>query len=89
MICVITLEEAKASYPYRFTMEHVPHWATKERSDGTFYAPQYASDKEWYDKSAFPGENGIPEEDDHCESWNQTWPLGKSLKEPYRCEAKS
>ena len=80
----IPLDVAQALFPYRFTLEHVPHWANLERSDGTFYAPQYASDLEWYQNTVFPGEGHIFEDEDFCESRNPSWPLGKALTEPMR-----
>lgn len=87
----VSFERAKALYVHRYTMEHVPAWVqcgTLTGDDGvpTFYAPQYASDREWYDNTVFPGEPDFPEWQDnwHCYSRNQTWPLGKSLSQPYK-----
>lgn len=79
----ITLAEAQRLYINRFTLEHVPTWATKQRPSGTYPAPQYASDAEWYANSIFPGEPGVHGNRKHCESYDQTWPLGISLDAPY------
>lgn len=77
-----TLQQARNQYPHRFTCEHVPQWARKVRPDGTFYAPQYATDAEWYANTVFP-EEGFPACRDHCYSARQTWPLGHALPTPY------
>ena len=55
----ITLAQAQAAYPHRFTLEHKPQWAKDQRVDGSYYAPQYSSDAEWYERTYFPGEAGI------------------------------
>jgi hypothetical protein len=84
-----TLAQARADYPHRYTMEHVPAWAMRRPCDsgGTetrYYAPQFRSDQEWYENTIFP-EEGRPEtEDDHCYTSGQTWPLGQWLDSPYR-----
>lgn len=74
----ISLAAAKAQYPHRYTAEHVPAWAKEPLSLGRFYAPQYASDAEWYENTAFPGEANCYAAD-HCVSNWQTWPHGKWL----------
>lgn len=90
----LSFEEAKRRYVHRFTMEHVPSWACERPCDsgGTatwYYAPQYRTDKEWYDNTAFPGEpehilgarhNGC------CDSRNPSWPIGQQLAQPYRVQ---
>lgn len=82
-----TLEQAKAKYVHRFTMEHIPEWARKPVEPGKFYAPQYRSDAEWYAHTVFPGE---PEyvamfgrARSHCYTKEATWPLGHWLDRPY------
>jgi hypothetical protein len=79
----ISFEAAKAQFVHRFTMEHVPAWALEKRPDGTFYAPQYRTDREWYDSTLFRGESTLAGRD-HCFSSGQTWPLGKALSAPFR-----
>jgi hypothetical protein len=74
-------------------MEHVPVWARKRPvdDDGTatwYYAPQYRTDREWYENTVFPGEvregySVIPGSK-QCYSYRLTWPLGQKLDEPYR-----
>jgi hypothetical protein len=78
-----TFEQAKAKYVNRFTMEHVPAWAKKPMANGKYYAPQYESDAEWYASTLFPGEPGHHNGKNHCQSSNQTWPLGQFLDAPY------
>lgn len=82
----ITFEQAKSRYVHRFTMQHIPAWAREVREDGSYYAPQYRSDKEWYELTKFPGEDGIPKREKFCQSNGQTWPLGKSLANPFKAE---
>lgn len=80
-----SFEEAKRKYLNRFTMEHVPQWAKEPVNfRGDYYAPQFKSDKEWYENTKFPGEPGGPNKNSrHCES-TPTWPLGKAfLKAPF------
>lgn len=81
----ITLEQACNQYPHRYTLQYLPCWARKPHYSETtkefigYYMPQYASDAEWYDNTMFPGEGGIRKNEKHCESNNQTWPLGKGF----------
>lgn len=80
----LSFKEACASYVHRFTMDHVPNWAKEQRPDGSYYAPQYRSDQEWYDNTLFPPHKfSISKEDTSCYSTNQTWPLGNALGKPY------
>lgn len=67
-------------------MEYVPKWAKRPANNGKYYAPQYASDKEWYDSTVFPGEGNIISKAKYCESNNPTWPLGQWLDKPYTKE---
>lgn len=83
-----TFEKAKSRYVHRFTMEHVPQWANSRPvdHDGTearYYAPQFASDREWYDNTKFPGEAGWLGQGSDCYTTGQTWPLGNWLDRPY------
>jgi hypothetical protein len=84
----ISFDHARSEYKNRFTCEHVPAWSSQSlREQGgdsdLFCAPQYKTDKEWYDNTDFPGENGNDLR--HCcVSRNQSWPMGKSLTAPYR-----
>lgn len=78
----MSFDRACASFVHRYTMEHKPAWASKPCSDGKFYAPQYATDREWYDNTTFPGEPGHLG-DDHAYSTGQTWPLGIFLDAPF------
>lgn len=76
--------DACRMYVHRHTMEHVPEWAREQRPDGTYYAPQYRTDREWYDRTKFPGEPEHIGDRKHCYSSDQTWPFGTSLNQPYR-----
>lgn len=80
----LSFEQAKAKYVHRYTMEHVPQWAKEPAPNGKHYAPQYSTDREWYDNTFFPGENGIEANDRHCRSDKQSWPLGQWLDTPYK-----
>lgn len=75
----ISFEAACAQYPYRFTMEHVPHWAQHPViGDPTkFYAPQFRTDREWYENSQFFSFGP-------CYTVNESWPLGQWLDKPYK-----
>jgi hypothetical protein len=74
-----SFQDACLTYVHRFTMEHVPEWATRPRPSGGYYAPQYRSDREWYDRTIFPGESGHFTGPDACYSRDETWPLGRVL----------
>lgn len=83
----LTLDQARARYPHRFTMDYSPRWA-KEPFEagplaGKYPAPQYASDLEWYENTVFPGEPGLHGNCKHCQSGRPTWPLGLTLTLPY------
>lgn len=81
----LTFEQACAKFRQRFTMEHVPGWALEPRADGTHYAPQYSSDREWYDRTFFYGEHYLAGKR-HCHSTFPSWPLGVRLAEPFHVE---
>ena len=80
----MTFNEAKRCYPHRFTMEHTPQWAGKVREDGTYYAPQYRTDREWFENTVFPPSHPLGPGETSCYSTGATWPLGQSLSSPYR-----
>lgn len=81
----LSFTEACAQYVHRFTMEHVPAWALKPMDNGKYYAPQFRTDREWYENTSFYGEPGYigSSSTPHCYTTGQTWPLGKSLSQPY------
>ena len=80
----LSFEDACRRYVNRFTKDHVPSWALKPiNTEGTeFPAPQYRSDKEWYENTEFMGE-GTTATRKYCRSMNQSWPCGKVLPRPY------
>jgi hypothetical protein len=85
----ISFETACARYPMRYTMEHKPEWAKLPcpgKTAPAFYAPQYATDREWYERTKFPGERGYPfgERETQCYSTGQTWPRGQWLEEEFK-----
>ena len=82
-----SFKQAKRLYTDRFTMEHAPDWAAAPIGENYYYAPQYRTDREWFDNSVFPGEYGFPSGTTHYQSFNPSWPLGKRLEEPYRVNA--
>lgn len=79
----ISFEQAKARFVHRFTMDFVPAWADKVH-DGKYYAPQFASDREWYENTKFKGELGWLGVGHGCYTTGQTWPMGRWLPRPYR-----
>lgn len=92
MARVISFEQAKARYIHRFTMEHVPAWSRLRPCDqgGTetwFCAPQFRTDREWYDNTLFPGEGHVGKRETHCYTTGHTFPLGIRLDQPYRRSA--
>lgn len=89
MARTISFQEAKAKYPYRYTAEHVPAWALKpefHENSKTFsyYAPQFKTDREWYENTIFPGEQGHDGVGDACITRNQKWPFGIWLDKPFK-----
>lgn len=79
----LSLDIAKAQYVNRYTLEHVPQWARARcEGNGRAYAPQFRTDSEWYDNTTFPGEGDLSGRSEHCETRNQTWPLGQWLARP-------
>lgn len=84
----MTLERAKAIYVHRYTMEHIPEWAKKPANNGMYYAPQFASDEEWYKNTLFPPHNPLGPKVTDCFTTGQTWPLGKWLNKPMSLKTK-
>ncbi len=82
----ISFEQACSLYTLRFTLEHVPPWGRRpSAATGLFYAPNYVSDREWYDNTLFPGDtypNG--ERVKFAQSRHHTFPLGRWLTAPYQ-----
>lgn len=74
--------EACQKYIDRYTMEHVPKGVTEPAPNGLYYAPHYATDREWYNATVFPPHNVLHRSD--CHSTKQTWPLGYWLDRPYQ-----
>lgn len=63
-------EKAKRMFRHRYTCEHIPRWAIAEAKKRRYYAPQYRTDREWFDNTVFtPGSR-------YCESSNASFPLG-------------
>lgn len=84
----LSFEEAKSRYVNRYTREHVPSWAKSRPCDhgGTesrYYAPQFRTDREWYDNTRFYGELGHIGRKADCFTTGQTWPLGQWLNKPF------
>ena len=77
----MTFEQAKAAYVHRYTMEHVPAWARRPAPNGKFYAPQFRTDREWFEATLFPPAN--PFHKRNCHTGNQSWPLGQWLDKPF------
>lgn len=80
----MSFKAACQKYIHRFTMEHIPNWATQPGPEvGKYYAPQFKTDREWYENTRFPPEP-ICSGSDYCYTSGQTWPLGEWLDKPYR-----
>jgi hypothetical protein len=83
-----TFKEACATYVHRFTMEHVPEWTQRPAPNGTYYAPHFETDREWYANTVFPSETDHPDHAltsrNHCYTSGETWPLGRSLPSAYQ-----
>lgn len=78
-----TLAQARAQFTNRFAAEHVPAWARQQAPNGRYYAPQYASDADWYAHTLFNGEHPLAARGE-CFSTEPTWPLGKWLDAPHK-----
>ncbi|WP_128560895.1 hypothetical protein [Methylobacterium crusticola] len=79
-------EQACGIYVYRFTAQNVPSWAAGG-CYGKFYAPQFLTDREWYDSTLFPGEDehlATGPRTNRYRTTGQTWPFGQWLDEPFR-----
>lgn len=78
-------DEVLRRFVHRFTCDHVPSWALRRRPDGSYYAPQFASDEEWLANTVVrTRRDGWPDERfGSCETSGQVWPLGQSLAAPY------
>lgn len=70
-------DEAKASYPHRYTRDHVPEWAKGLRPCGRPYPVHFDSDSDWLANTLFPvtKKGRIANRPQHCQS-NPTWPDG-------------
>ena len=82
----ISFRDACRQYVNRFTLDHVPQWARAPYYHTTAkqyvgYAPHFASDREWYDATRFPGEEGHHEIGSDCYTSGHTWPLGEGFLE--------
>ena len=66
-------------------MEYVPYWARVPCENGKYYAPQFRTDREWYENTKFPEESEFPfpGTKGQCYTTDQTWPLGLWLDEAY------
>ena len=82
MARTVSFTEACQRFTNRYTMEHVPGWARQPMPNGKYYAPQFRSDREWYDNTLFKGEHEMADAK-HC--WTQKWtfPLGLFLETPF------
>ena len=74
----LSFAEACARYPHRYTVDHIPAHVRNRQPNGLFLAPQYASDREWYDRTLFNGESPLADAS-YCHSVNQSWPFGQWL----------
>lgn len=78
----VSFDQAVLKSPHRFTLEHIPAWADLQREDGMYYAPQYSSDREWYERTLFGTERLTDPRTRYMTDFSATWPLGQSLSSP-------
>lgn len=78
----LTFDQACARYVHRYTMEHVPAWVRTPSPNGKYYAPQFKTDREWYEKTKFHGESEIADKH-HCYTSGESWPMGQWLNAPF------
>lgn len=84
MTRTLSFDEARARFTNRYTADHVPAWARNMNpGNGKFYAPQFASDREWYENTRFYGEPDHIGRRDECYSVGATWPHGQWLAQPF------
>ena len=84
----MNFEKAKVQFPHRYTMEHIPAWASKPLPNGKYPAPQYKTDREWFKNTEFYDPKK-PVSEQHatknsCYSKNLSWPMGLYLDKPLR-----
>lgn len=98
----LSFEDACRKYVHRYTMEHVPAWSQRRPVDDNctdnsedsfkYYAPHFRTDKEWYEHTLFPGDDGYPfpprTRRFGAYTVGQTWPLGLRLDKPYTRQSK-
>ncbi len=75
----MTFKQAKSRYVHRYTREHIPSWAKTPAPNGKLYAPQFASDREWFENTVFPPNHPLGKKETDCYTSRQTWPLGQWL----------
>lgn len=81
----VSFEQAKRDFPDRYTVDNVPQWARKPAPNGRYFAPHYASDREWYESQIFPGEPGLHGNARQCKQVRrETLPMGKWLDAPLK-----
>jgi hypothetical protein len=78
----LSFDAACRQYVHRFTMEHVPQWALMPFRNGRYPAPQFRSDREWYEHTQFFPEPMATRR--YCHTTGHTWPLGTALDQPYQ-----
>lgn len=80
----ITLEQAKKKFTDRFTLDHVPVWASKPcaRAGGKYPGPHYNTDAEWYAKAEFIGYLTKAQRK-YVRENKPSYPMGKWLDKPY------
>lgn len=83
----MSFEEACRRYVHRYTVDHFPQWAKKPVvPEGMgrirFYAPQWRSDREWYEYHLFPPHNPFSKTSCHA-TRVPTFPMGLWLSDPW------
>ena len=78
-------EEVLRRFTNRFTCDHVPAWACKKQPDGSYPAPQFATDEEWLSNTIVRTrkDGQLDLRPSTGKTSGETWPLGKTLDQPY------
>ncbi len=74
----LSFTEACTRYVNRYTVDHIPAYVRNRQPNGLFLAPQYASDREWYECTLFAGESPLANAR-YYHSTKHSWPFGQWL----------
>jgi len=77
----IDRQHVLATYVHRYTGDHKPNWAKRDRANDKPYLVQFANDQEWLEHSYFTvtKQGRLDKRVKRCES-NPTWPDNPELR---------